>query len=237
MLAGMFLLLTGGCGTTRQSAASDETFFVPLTALPRPVETRPQASTVPAAQPQPAAKADSLLRNQRDQERRIGALTAQLERLEASRRGTRPDSAKTVPRITPPVVAPRVAATPTELKSIDEAERLYASQEYRKTIQSCQEMIQRGVDKGNEDRFYFLMGASHYRLKQFDLASVSLKKVLGAKGSTRRADASFLLGMTYRQLGMLDRAASMFDAALKESPDDALARSIRQELVRLTKNR
>lgn len=237
VLAALVASLAAGCRTTRPPAVPEETFFTPLTAVPRPVEARPQAASVSEVRPQQSAKADSLLSSQRDQDRRIGALSAQLERLESARRGTRSDTTKPVTRTTQPIVAPKPVVALTDNKAIGEAEKLYASQEYRKTIQVCQDVFERGVGKGIEDRCYFLMGASHFRLKQFDLALVSLKKVLEVKGSSKRADASFLMGLTYRQLGMRQRAASMFEAALKETPDDDLAQSIRQELDRLSRNR
>jgi tetratricopeptide (TPR) repeat protein len=232
----VLMVLLTGCRTTRQSVAPEETFFTPLTALPKTVEGKPQ-TTVPAPRPQTNGKADSLLNSARDQDRRIGALAVQLGQLEASRRGTRTDSAKSVPRTTVPTVAPKTAPAAIAHESLIEAEKLFASGEYRKTIQWCQNAFERGSSKGIEDKCYFLKGASHYRLKQLDPALVSLKKVLDFKASTKRADASFLMGLTYRQLGMRERAGTMFTAALKESPDDDLARSIRQELDRLAKNR
>lgn len=239
-LAASVVLLTAGCRTTRPPAASDDTFFAPFTAVPKPAEVKPSAPAVSDARPQEPGKVDSLLGNQQEQERRIRSLAVLLERLESSRRGTRSDTAKPAPRTQQPVVAPKPVAAPPEnkdIKDISEAEKLFASQDYRKTIQWCQDVFDRGVGKGIEDRCYFLMGASHYRLKQFDLALVSLKKVLEIKGSSKRADASFIMGLTYRQLGMRQRAATLFEAALHEAPDDNLARSIRQELDRLAKNR
>lgn len=236
-LAGVILFLGGGCRSTRQSIAPDDTFFAPLTALPRPVETKPPMTAVSTEHHSTTGEADSLLNSQRDLERRIGALAVQLDRLEAARRGARSDSAKPVRRAIPPAVAPQPLLVQVGNESINEAERLYASKEYRKTIQSCQDALDRGAAKGMEDRYTFLIGASHYRLKQFDLALVSLKKVLEVKHSSQRAEASFLMGLTYRQLGMRERAATMFEAALKEGPDDDLARSIRLELDRSAKNR
>lgn len=237
VLAGVFIILLAGCRTARQSVSPEETFFAPLTALPGTAKARPQTSAFPATRPQPAGKADSLLSSQKDQERRIDALTEQLQRLEASRRGVRSDTTKPVPKTKPTEIAPKPVSPPPENETIDPAEKLYASGEYRKTIQWCQDALGRGVLRGIEDQGYFLTGASHYRLKQFDLALVSLKKVLGVRVSSRRADASFLMGLTYRQLGMRERAAAMFEAALKETPDESLTRSIRQELDRLARNR
>ena len=237
VLAGVCILLLAGCRTARQSISPEENFFTPLTALPGAVKTPPRIPTVTATRPQPAGSADSLSRSQREQERRIAALTEQLERLGAARSGARSDTLKPAPRTAPPAVAQKPVPPPAEHETLKAAEKLYASGEYRKTIQSCRDALGRDVAGGIEDQCYFLTGASHYRLKQFDLALVSLKKVLAAKSSSRRAEASFLMGLTYRQLGMRGRAAVMFEAALKESPDVNLARSIRQELDRLAKNR
>jgi len=237
MRAAVFLMLLAGCRTTRPTVPPEETFFIPLAELPKPATIKPQTPAISAPQTRPAGKADSLLNSQRDQDRRIVALAEQLERLEATRRGARPDSTKPVPRTTQPLAAPKPVSTPPDDKAIGAAERLYASGEYRKTIQWCQDALERGALGGIEDQCYFLMGASRYRLKQFDLALVSLKKVLDVKASSKRADASFLMGLTYRELGMRERSATMFGAALKESPDEGLARSIRRELDRLAKNR
>jgi len=236
-LAGMTLLVAGGCRVSHQSVASDETFFIPLTTSPGIAEVKAQTTAPTSVRPRPGGNADSLLSIQREQERRIGVLAVQVGRLEASRRGTRTDTVKAAPRTSPHSVTPAPAAVAAAGQTLEVAERLYGSREYRKALGLCQELIQQGLAKGKEGRCYFLMGASHYRLKQFDLASVSLKKSLEFKGSSKRADASFLLGMTYKQLGMLDRAAVMYQAALKESPDAALARSLRRELDRLAKRR
>lgn len=236
-LAGIIVLLTAGCRTTRPPAAPDETFFTPLTAIPRPAEPKPPTAAVSKPRPQPLGKADSLLNSQRDQTRRIGALAAQLERLGVARRRTSSDKAKSVPPTAQPVVTPRPVAVSPAIEAISVAERLYASQEFRRTIQWCQNAFNRGVDKGIEDRCYFLMGASHFRLKQFNLALVSLRKVLEFEGSSKKAEALFIMGLTYWQLGMRQRAESLYEAALQEAPDDDLARSIRQELDRQVKNR
>jgi tetratricopeptide (TPR) repeat protein len=231
------MVLLSGCGTTSPSAAPDDTFFTPLTELPRPAETAPQAVTVPEVRSQQPERVDSLLRSQRDQDRRIAALAVLLEQLESARRGVRPDSSKVAPPKAKTVAASKPVVPTPESQTIVEAERLYALQEYRRAIQLCQKVFDRGADKGLEDRYRFVVGASHFRLRQFDLALISLKEVLEIKGSLKRADAFFIVGLTYRQLGMRQRAASMFEAALKESPGDELAASIRRELDRLAQDR
>lgn len=236
-LAGIMVLLTAGCRATRTLTASDETFFTPLTAIPRPAVAKPPTVAVSQPRPQPFGKADSLLNSQRDQARRIGALAAQLERLGVARRRTSSETSKPVPPTTKPVVAPQPVAVSPATKALGEAERLYASKEFRRTIQSCQKSLSRGVDKGIEDRYYFLMGASYFRLRQFDLALISLRKVLEFKGSSKKAEALFFMGLTYAELGMRERGESLLEEALKEVPDDDLARSIRQGLDRLARNR
>jgi tetratricopeptide (TPR) repeat protein len=236
-MTGVVVFLLAGCGSAHQSATPDDSFFTPLKELPRPAEPRSQTTAPPEARPSQPGRADSLLTSQRDQDRRIGALAVLLEQLETARRGVRSDSARVSPQTTKPVVAPKPVVPLPESQTILEAEKLYALQEYRRTIQVCQDVLSRGADKGIEDRYNFLAGASHFRLRQFDLALVSLKKVLEVKGSHKRADASFIMGLTYKQLGMRQRAASMFEAALNEKPDDELAASVRRELDRLSKNR
>jgi TolA-binding protein len=233
LLTGALLLLGGGCRTPQPSIASDETFFTPLTAAPQRIET----AVLSDAQLHVGGRVDSLLKSQREQERRIRVLAEQVDSLGASRRGGRSDSVVTAARSVK-AVSPAPAAVVKVNKTVVDAERLYASGEYSKTILLCQELIKQGLAKrGDRSRCNFVMGASYYRLKQFEPAIAPLKRVLESKVTSKRADATFLLGLTYKQLGRLDDASSMYEAALKESPPDALVPSIHRELDRLKKKR
>ncbi len=232
----MLLMLLTGCSGSKLSVASDDTFFEPLKALPRVVETRPQPPTKAPTQSSVAEDIDSLQRSQRDQERRLAALVAQLQLLESRNRELPSDSARRAsqPSVSSSERGRRVA--PSVVSEISEAERLYNAREYRQTIKRCEDLL-KGEAGGVDERCYYLLGASYYRLKKFDLASVYLKKALTVEGSTQKAESYFMLGLTYKQLGMAGRARTMYEAALKESPRDDLKQSLRKELRRLAKTR
>ena len=104
-------------------------------------------------------------------------------------------------------------------------------------VKGFQELLWRGVSKDVEDRYQYMLGASHYNLRQFGLAAAPLRRVVNWKGSEMKADASFVLGQVYRQFGASRQARSMFEAVLKESPSIDRAAAARQELKELASNK
>lgn len=234
----LIFVLLQGCGGSRESTAPDETFFKPLTALPprprpEPAVTRPSAPVVATA-----SRADTVLNALREQDRRLKELTKQFLLLESVRKGDIPDS------MTAPDQRPAVAATESapssagdERRLIADADRLFQAGEYRQVIDFSREQLRTGAHTSVEDRLNFLVGASHYHLRQFDLASVFLKRALESPALKKGGEVQFMLGRTYLQLGMTDRARVMFEAALGESPPARLAASLREELQRLGRKR
>jgi TolA-binding protein len=174
--------------------------------------------------------ADSLLRGQKDQDRRIGALTGQLQLLETSRKGDKVDSARSEEK--PPDSITRSSETPSR-GSYEETLRQYEAGEYIAAAEGFRKLLQSGVPKEVEDQYHYMIGMSQFKLKRFDLAAASLTVVAKWKGSKLRADAYFVLGQTYKQLGASRQAKSMFEAALKESPKADLAEAARNELKEL----
>lgn len=232
---GLFLLT--GCRIARPDIASDDTFFVPETAMTRQAP-EPEIAVTPEKPPPIRAEREitSLEQSQREQAARIESIAARLDSLRSARSRVRPDSVVEPPRMVPRVV-PKPKPSAEGGRTVGEAEKMYAARNYEGTIKLCQDLIQAGLKKGTETRCYFVMGASHYRLKEYGLAAASLKKALEFGSSPKRADVTFLLGLTYKQLGMTDEAISMYQMALKESPGSDLARAIRQELDRSLRKR
>lgn len=219
-----------GCRSSRQATNPDEGFFEPLKSIDRPVVPKPSKSSDAVKSSAGGQKADSLLTSQKDQERRIGALSEQLQLLESSRRGARTDSSKELKA--PSAQLSKQDGLPPS-PAYEEVLQHYNAGRYKAAVEGFQELLRRGVSKDVEDQYHYMLGASHYNLRQFDLAAASLRRVVNWKGSKMKADAYFVLGQVYKQFGASRQARSMFEAALKESPRNDLAAAARQELKEL----
>ena len=219
-------IIVSGCRGSKQVTAY-EGFFEPLKSVSRPAA--PKTSKAAKAQkPSPWDQlADSLLRSQREQERRIGALAGQLQLLGTSRKSDKADSSRAIG--TQPDKAPRPDVQPTPGK-YEEILLQYKAGQYKAASEGFRGLLQSGVPKNVEDQYHFMIGMSHFKLRQFDQAAASLKIVANWRGSKLRADAYFVLGQTYKQLGARRQAKSMFEAALKQSPKADLAEATRKEL-------
>jgi TolA-binding protein len=216
-----------GCKSSRQATTPDEGFFEPLKSIERPAVPKPSKVGDAVKPPAGGQRADSLLSSQKDQERRIGALSEQMQLLETSRRGVRPDSSKEMKA--PSAQIPKQDVLPAS-PAHEEVLQHYNAGRYKAAVEGFQELLRRGVSKDTEDQYHYMLGASHYNLRQFDLAAASLRRVVNWKGSKMKADAYFVLGQVYKQFGASRQARSMFEAVLKESPRNDLAAAARQEL-------
>lgn len=220
--------LLGACRSSKQAATGDEAFFEPLKSVNRlPVQKAPAA---PANLSAWDNKADTLVKRQIDQDRRIGALTDQLQRLETSRKGDQRDSSKKTAAQTAKPSAPEPKPA---VQADEKAVRLYEAGHHKEAVEVLRGLLQPGITKDLEEKYRFMLGVSYFNLKQFDLAAASLKTITDRKGSSMRPDAFFVLGQTYKQLGARRQAISMFEAVLRESPKAALAASAREELKEL----
>jgi len=83
------------------------------------------------------------------------------------------------------------------LLTYGDAVRLSAARRYQEAIDAFEELLRRGVQEDVQDNCHFWIGASRFNLKQFDLALVSLKRVIDWKGSNKKPDAYYLAGRTY----------------------------------------
>lgn len=219
--------LLGGCRSSKQAAKSDDAFFEPSGSVnSAPVQKAPAAAP-PASPSAWDNSADTLVKRQKEQDRRIGALTEQLQRLEASRKGDQRDS----PQETVTSTAKPSAPEPKPAVQADEkAVRLYEGGHHKEAVEVLRGLLQPGITKDLEEKYHFMLGVSYFNLKQFDLAAASLKTITDRKGSRMRPDAFFVLGQTYKQLGARRQAIAMFEVVLRESPKAALAASAREEL-------
>jgi TolA-binding protein len=222
--------LFAGCRGSKDAASANEGFFEPVKTVSRPAPVKPQ---VAAGQTNNAGwdrMADSLLLRQKEQDQRLRDLSDQLQRLESSRKGAgRETPASTAsPTIKPQLTEPRPISQPDSgIVGLFEAGR------YQAAAEGLQALIQKGVPKDLEDQYHYMLGVSYLNLKQFDRAAISLKVITNRKGSKLRAEAYFILGRTYKQLGAGAMAKSMFESVLRESPKEPLASSAREELKAL----
>jgi len=222
-----------GCGGTRQATASDDTFFKPLKSVNRPPASTSSGSGAAAVAPSWSARADSLLQTMCSQQQRLDAIAAHLQLLEASRRGAPGDSSRGVKKAPVQPLKPSPQREQPSDVTYGDALRLYQTRRYQEAIDAFEELLRRGVQEELQDNCHFWIGASHFSLKQFELALESLKRVVEWKGSNKREDAYYMLGRTYEQLGKGPRARTMFETLLNEFPGSALAPSARQRLKAL----
>jgi TolA-binding protein len=214
-------LFAGGCGS------SSEDFFEPQKTVNRPAAPKP-SKVADAQKPSASATpADSLVKRQREQDRRIGALTGQLQVRDSSRKDGKVDSSGAAGKQPDRVTRPDGRAASAKY---EESVRQYEAGRYKAASEGFRELLRSGVPKDVEDQYHYMLGMSHFKMRQFDLAAASLKTVANWKGSKLRADAYFVLGQTYKQLGASRQAKSMFEAALRQSPKADLAEAARNEL-------
>lgn len=215
------------------STASDDTFFKPL----RPVDLASASKSLEVADTARVsswtARADSLLQTVREQQQRLDAILARLRFLEASRRGVTADSVHNATRELPQHSRASLQREQPVGLTYGDALRLYEARRYQEAIDAFEGVLRRGVQEDLQDDCYFWIGAGRFSLNQFDLALVSLKRVVEWRGSNKKADAYYLLGRTYEQLGNARQARSMFEALLNEFPRSEVAPSARQKLRNL----
>jgi TolA-binding protein len=226
-LAFVLAAFLAGCRGSRDAAGANEGFFEPLKTVNRTPAVKPSPGIVQNSNSGLDRMADSLVRQQKEQERRLGALAGQLQLLESSRKGEQRDPTTEVAKL--PAKQP-VAETLPVSRADDEVIRLYESGQYGTAVDGLQGLIRPGISKDLEDRYHYMLGVSYLHLRQFDRAASSLKVITDRKRSTLRADAYFILGQTYKQLGAKALAKRMFESVLRESPKEALAASAREEL-------
>ena len=219
--------LLGGCRSSKQATKGDEGFFVPLKTIERAPAVKANAAVDRPVRSEWDPMADSLVIRQKEQERRLGALTGQLQLLQSARKGKDADSAnlsaaKPVPRELPD--------SRTVLIAYDDVLRSYQTGQYRVAAEGFHSLLKPGIPKDLEDQYHYYLGMSYLNLRQFDSASTSLKNITGRKGSRLRAEAFFGLGQTYKQLGAGRQAKAMFEAVLKESPKSELRVTAEDEL-------
>jgi TolA-binding protein len=219
-----------GCGGSRIATASDDTFFEPLKSLDRPPASKPSGGAYVPAASSWAVRADSLLRRMREQQQRLDAIETHLQLLEVSRQEGAAGASRGAGNELP--ARPRVPSQreQTVMHAYGEARRLYNARRYQDAIAAFEELLRRGVQEDLQDNCSLWIGASYFHLRQFDSAVVSLQQVVEWNGSNKRADAYFLLGQTYEQLGNVEQARSMFEALLKEFPASKRAGSAREKL-------
>lgn len=219
-----------GCGGSRIATASDDTFFEPLKPLDRPPASKPSGGAYVPMVSSWAVRADSLLRRMREQQQRLDAIETHLQLLEVSRQEGAPGASRGAETELP--AYPRVSSEREQIAVLayGEARRLYEAQRYQDAIDAFEELLRRGVQEDLQDNCHLWIGASHFHLRQFHSAVVSLSQVVEWNGSNKRADACFLLGQTYELLGNVEQARSMFEALLKEFPDSERAASAREKL-------
>jgi TolA-binding protein len=230
MSLALICFLAGGCGSAKVPTASDDTFFRPLTSFDRAAASAPPEAVDSVKFSSWTTKADSLLETMREQRQRLDAIAGHLRLLEVSQRQAGADS-PTGPKKEPPQAAadpsPQRAAA---LPSYEDAVRLCGSRRYEEAIAAFETLLRRGVRADLQDNCHFWIGSCRFSLGQFDLALAPLDRVVKWRGSNKRADAYYMLGRTYEQLGNVAQARSMFEALLKEYPHTALASSARRKL-------
>lgn len=218
-----------GCGGSKKATNADDLFFVPLQSIQTTVASTPSQAAVKVKSTSTDASADSLLGRQREQERRIGELSAQVQRLESSRKGVPADSSVEAKGRPSSVKSDSTSTSGRD----EEVMRLYESGQYKAAAEGFRNLLQVGVPADIEDQYNYKMGVCYFNMRQFDLASIALKRIVSRKNSKMRGDAYFILGQTYKQLGVSRQAKTMFEAVLRESPGSDLAAATRAQLKEL----
>ena len=219
-------VIVGGCRSSKQATLS-EGFFEPLKSVNPPSSPKP-SKVADAKKLSPLDQsADSLLDRQREQERRLGALTGRQRLPEASRKEEKVDASRPGAKQPVGISQSDVQQAPAKY---EEVLKEYEAGQYKAASEGFQALLRSKVPKDVEDQCRYMIGMSHSKLRQFDLAAASLKTVANRKGSKLRGDAYFALGQIYKQLGAPSQAKTMFEAALRESSRPDLAEAARNEL-------
>ena len=218
-----------GCGSSTRLSNTDDSFFVPLTSVEKQAASKPMQSPERTTTATTGSRADSLLGRQREQGQRIGELSTQIQRLEASRTNVAANSSREAYDKSSPVRPD----TQLVANRYEDILRLYQSGRYKAAAEGFRALIVPGLSPDVEDQYNVLLGQCYFKLRQYDLASVALKKVVSRKNSKRKGDALLILGQSYQQLGFSKQAKSMFEAVLKESPGSELETAARTHLKEL----
>jgi TolA-binding protein len=242
-------LFAAGCGASRDTRSSDDTFFEPVKsiALKKPVEAQTGAQAketraeVNVAEKKNATlprnsraigRADSLVKTQADQERRLDELTAQLKLLESNRK-EKQDTKNPEPSRTPGSVVPAPGRDPQfPSTGYVEAVRLYETRNYVKALSVFEELMRRRISAEERSDGAYYAGMSSFQLGRYD-GAVKWLKMVAADLPKKGIESMYTLGLAYKHLGMTDRAKAIFARVVNDSPGSNFAAQAREALKSL----
>jgi TolA-binding protein len=244
------LLGTVGCGGSGETRSSDETFFQPVKSLEqkKPAEAKNLAApsgmaenkvveekkVLPPVKSSAITRADSLVKSQAEQERRLDELAAQLKALESGRRGeaavTSPGAVQKPANETAAEKSPRATSSPTFAKAVE----LFDGREYQSARAAFGELMKGPLSPLERSECAYYAGMCGFRLGKFDEAVSWLKKV-SAEIPRKWMESLFTMGLSYKHLGMGEQAKAMFERVIRESPDSDFAADAREELKGLAR--
>lgn len=170
----------------------------------------------------------SLASRLNEAEARAAAEKERADKAEASAR-TQPPLPK-APEVTERVSPPTAAAS---LAAYQEALAAFKKFKYDEAIQKFQALLSTGVTRELADNCNYWIGESRFGKKEYKEAITQFEKVLEYEASTKLADAHFMMGRSFEQLGDKAKAKAMYEKVVKDFPTSDNIKRAKEHIAKL----
>jgi len=118
-------------------------------------------------------------------------------------------------------------------ENYEEALRQFYGRDYRSAISRFSDLLKRFPQHNLASNCKYWIGESYFGLREYGAAADAFQAVYNYDNSTKKDDATIMLGRCYYNLNERDKAKSFFQALLDEYPDSEYSGKARQWLERL----
>ncbi len=205
------LFVTGGCGSSEQSAE----------------ELEAAQATSPTARLE--YRIDSLQTENRRMKEQVNAMAAENRSLTAKNAELETKLTESAANPAPAAAAPATSADPTAEYSA--ALSAFRKHDFNTAIQGFESLLNASVDESLADNCHYWMGESYYGQKKYSEAVKEFNEVLGYKKSEKKADALLMMGNAYAMMGQKDEARKAYDKVASTYP--VQAKKAQEKLARL----
>jgi TolA-binding protein len=107
---------------------------------------------------------------------------------------------------------------------------LFQQKDYDEAKATFDRLLDHGIEEGLADNCEYWKGECHYAKKEYHEAVGTFQRVLAITTSNKKADAYFMLGRTYEQVGDLIKAQWAYEELMVHYPQNVHARAVQSKL-------
>ena len=135
----------------------------------------------------------------------------------------------------PTVYSPANTIRPLEIQ-YNEGVSLFRQKEYDDAQSTFEQLLEKGIAEDLADNCEYWKGECHFAKKEFHEAIATFQRILAMVSSNKKADAYFMLGRSYEQVGDLIKAQWAYEELMVHFPDNSHGRAVRAKLNALKRS-